>query len=368
VLLPPADALCQIFNRPALRPETCRRYYSYNEARGDPAAFGRWTEYLTAQFDRLGRDILAPAPGSDLPFRLRPNSHGFMMNCPISINSKGFRGREFSFDKGGAYRIVALGESTTFGWTLQPQDKPWPELLEQLIRDRLQTRRPVEVINAGVPGYSILGNLSRLSTDILPLKPDLIISYHGANGFQLIDSAVLPPLGPPAPVYQERPLRLAAQAEHRLAMMLYRRRVSRPAAATAPACGNPLDTRYAQAYRRLIECARTNQIRLALANFSMAVNMESPPGVIDFYRGGGSRDAEAVKRANTVHSLIVAQLAAQNPDVCAVDTHPRLDGDHEKFIDTIHLTQEGRRQLAENIFAGIRPILVKALEEDSYGL
>ncbi|MGO8700646.1 MAG: hypothetical protein ACLQVY_23395 [Limisphaerales bacterium] len=38
-----------------------------------------------------------------------------------------------------------------------------------------------------------------------------------------------------------------------------------------------------------------------------------------------------------------------------------LDGDHEKFIDIIHLTNEGRRQLAENIFAGIRETLERDL-------
>ena len=104
----------------------------------------------------------------------------------------------------------------------------------------------------------------------------------------------------------------------------------------------------------------TNGIRLALANFSMAVNQASDPKVIDFYRGGGTRAAYGFIRANAVHSLIVSQLAAQHPEVCFVDTHPHLDGEHEKFIDLIHFTGEGERQLAENIFAGIR----NALEQD----
>ena len=50
----------------------------------------------------------------------------------------------------------------------------------------------------------------------------MIISYHGANGFHLIDTSVLPPLGPAPPVYQERPIKLAADAEHRLRMLLFR--------------------------------------------------------------------------------------------------------------------------------------------------
>jgi lysophospholipase L1-like esterase len=361
--LPAADLFIQSSARPPLRPETCRFYYSFNLAKGDPEAYGRWKDYYDEQFDRLGHDIFVPAPNSRLPFRLRPNSQGFLGSCPVSINSRGFRGREFPLDKGRAYRIVCLGESTTFGMTFQAGEKPWPEVLEEIIRERLKTRRAVEVINAGVPCYSLLGNLCRLPGDILPLKPDLIISYHGANGFHFIDSSVLPPMGPPAPVYRRRPLRLAAQAEHRWRMMLYRRRALRPEVVAVPPSAKPLDTQYAAAYRQLIQCARTNGIRLALANFAMAVNTTSPQAVLDFYRGGGTRAIDALARANLAHSLIVEQIAAQHPEVCLVDTHPHLDGEHEKFIDYIHLTQEGRRQLAENIFAGVRNMLIKDLEE-----
>ncbi len=48
-----------------------------------------------------------------------------------------------------------------------------------------------------------------------------------------------------------------------------------------------------------------------------------------------------------------------------MDTHPGLDGEHEKFIDLGHLTQEGRQQLAENIFAGIKEVLEKDLAGDA---
>jgi lysophospholipase L1-like esterase len=351
--LPLVDLALRPQSRIAVTPATCRRYYSYDVAKGDPAAFARWEEYYTAQFDRLGLEIFAPAPNTILPFRLRPGSHGMMVNCPITINSLGFRGPEISAAKEGAYRIVALGESTTFGMTIEAGDNPWPEVLEQIIRQRLKSRRPVQVINAGVPAYTILDNLYRLPREILPLQPDMIISYHGANGFSLIDSTVLPPLGPAPPVFQERPIKLAADAEHRLRLMLFQYRARRRVVSAARPGGRPLETRCAAAYRQLIQCARTNGIRLALANFSMAVNLGSDPKVIDFYRGGGTRAAYGLMRANAVHSLIVSQLAAENPEVCFVDTHPHLDGEHEKFIDLIHFTGEGERQLAENIFAGI---------------
>lgn len=321
----------------------------------------RWEEYYNDQFNQLGAAVFMPATNSLLPFRLRPGSHGTMVACPVSINRLGFRGPDFSAAKDGAYRIVALGESSTFGMTIRPGDQPWPEMLEELIRQRLKTRRPVQVINAGVPAYTILDNLSRLAADILPLQPDMIISYHGANGFPLIDDSLLPALGPVPPAYQERPLKLAADLEHRCRMMIYLARIEPRADSPAPPSANPMASRYAAAYRALIQCARTNGIRLALANFSMAVNEASDPKVMDFYYANGMRAPYGFRRANAAHSVIVGQLAAEHPEICFVDTHPHLDGEHEKFIDLIHLTNEGRRQLAENIFAGIRAALQKDL-------
>ena len=305
--LPLVDLALRPQSRVAVRPETCRLYYSYDAAKGDPEAFARWEEYYTSQFDRLGTEIFEPAPNSVYPFRLRPGSHGTMVNCPISINSLGFRGPEFSAAKDGAYRIVALGESTTFGMTIQPDDKPWPEVLEQIIRQRLKTRRPVQVINAGVPAYSIVTSVYRLPGEILPLQPDMIISYHGANGFNLVEPfhAAGSGAGPArlsGTSHQTRgrcraslahvALPISCQATRRF--RLRRRPCSRWRPNTPPA------------YRQLIQCARTNGIRLALANFSMAVNQASDPKVIDFYRGGGARAALGFIRANAAHSIIVS--------------------------------------------------------------
>lgn len=144
--------------------------------------------------------------------------------------------------------------------------------------------------------------------------------------------------------------------------MLYRSRQGATILDNKPVSAKPLDTAYAAAYRSLIRAARTNGIRLVLANFSMAVNEKSDPCVIEFYRAGTAGGGSVYPRmkANVVHSALVQQLAEEHPEVCLVNTHPGLDGEHEKFIDIIHFTQEGRQQLAENMFAGIR----KVLEED----
>lgn len=324
--------------------------YAPANAKNDPSAFSQWWSHYQEQWNLMARDIFMRDPAGFLPFRLRPNSHGFLFRSPISINSLGLRGPEVSSFKGTAYRIVTLGESTTFGCTLKPGDKPWPELLEKLIRERIHPSRPVEVINAGVPAYDIEDNLHRMEDEILPLKPDMIISYHGYNGFKLL-SGSLPRSKSrrPPPIYKPRPLRLLAQVEYRLKMEIYKTYADLTA---PPLLDNPSETDYARAYQQLIQTTRTNHIQLVLANFSMAVNHASSPDLVKYYKPGFPIVRWEI-RANRVHSLIVKELADAHPDVDFIDTHSNLDGVSDQYIDLVHFTQAGRQQLAETIFAGI---------------
>lgn len=328
--------------------------YSYEFARNDPAAYARWWRYNHRQFSKFSEAIGRKSE------RLRPNTTVPFYECSIPINSKGFRGREISDQKGDDYRIVALGESTTFGLTMRQEDRSWPELLEQIIQQGLHSQRQVRVINAGVPGFSLKENFSRLITQILPLHPDMIISYHGINGFPMIYQGMPPIHGNEPPVYRTRPLALLANFEYQLKVIDYKRHLV-PTSDFQPAFfSSPMESEYARLYRQLIRISHTNEIRLALATFSMAVNEQSPRDVLDFYRTIGLEvDRQVI--ANETHTFIVRQLAQKNPEVCFVDTRPVLDGDYADYIDLVHFTQEGREKLAEVFFNGIKDTLRRDL-------
>jgi hypothetical protein len=188
------------------------------------------------------------------------------------------------------------------------------------------------------------------------MQPDMIISYHGVNGFRLLDRALPPVSGKAPPPYRQRPLKLLADCEYRLKIFRYRQHQSQRLMFHRPSLSQVMNSKYAQSYRQLIEMTRTNGVRLVLANFSMAVNPRSDPDVIGFYQAAFPA-VYALMRANLAHSLMLQELARQHPEVCLVDTNPGLDGAHEKFIDLAHLTQEGRQQLAEKIFAVVRRVL-----------
>ena len=159
-------------------------------------------------------------------------------------------------------------------------------------------------------------------------------------------------------------MRLLAGVEHRLKILYYRQR-SWNLVVHSPKVSNVLESEYARAYRDLITITQTNGIRLALANFSLAVNSHSSLDVVKFYQATFP-SVFGLIRANMAHSLLVEQMTQQDPRICFVDTHPHLDGANENFIDLAHLTQDGRQQLAENIFVSIRRVLDEDLSRNEH--
>lgn len=95
-------------------------------------------------------------------------------------NSLGFRGEEIPLEKKKkTIRIVCLGGSTTYGAVKDYRDS-YPYLLEQKLKE-LVPGKQIEVINAGVSSYTTWESLINLQFRVLPLKPDIIIIYHGIN-------------------------------------------------------------------------------------------------------------------------------------------------------------------------------------------
>lgn len=351
------------------------KIYSYEGAKGNPAQFAVWWNRFLHEWDALSESIIVKDPDRRMPYRFKPSSSGEFFDSRIEINSLGFRDREFDFEKGDSFRIVALGESTTMGLTLRKDDRPWPKVLEELIQNELHLQRPVEVINAGVAGYSLRESLIHLKKDVLPLKPDMIISYHGYNGFHFLDDTMDAEeqfdINADPPRLKERPSRLLQQAEYRLKLFQFKRRHFRRDLSEElfDRRKNQLfGSTYENLHRELISIAEANGIKLVLLTFNMAVNLESPPDIVNFYRGGFP-DVKYRIQANRLQNCLLEALHGEHENNLLIDTAPGLDGRHEHFFDLVHLTQAGKDKLAENIFKGIRDYLESkdtfALEEKS---
>lgn len=331
--------------------------HSFVEAGGRPEAFVRWHERQLVE-QKHTRANMMPDPRRINPAVPTPAREGHFMESRWWINSLGFRGPEISRAKGEHYRIVALGESTTFGDTLEADDRPWPEVLEASIASEFSCQKPVQVINAGIPGWTLANNLARLREDIFPLEPDVILSYHGSNGFPYLLREIPDVRVGKAPVAPPRPSRLLERLESAVRVAWFRRRYRAARAIDASALRTDVsNTRYADLYRQLVVAARARRVALVLATFNMAVTPESPEAVILFYEPVFP-DLRARILANRLHTLLVKEIGKDH-GVRVIDTSQGLEGAYEDaYVDPIHLTQTGRDRLAAHMLDGLRELLV----------
>jgi lysophospholipase L1-like esterase len=121
-------------------------------------------------------------------YALKPNFRRQVDYAPgggeIVINPAGFHQRDVVpvARVDGRKRIVCLGESTTFGTTV---DSNYPSFLRNIfLRNVAGEWRNAEVINAGVPGWISDQVALRVEYQLKAYKPDIAILYVGWNDFQ----------------------------------------------------------------------------------------------------------------------------------------------------------------------------------------
>jgi lysophospholipase L1-like esterase/tetratricopeptide (TPR) repeat protein len=91
-----------------------------------------------------------------------------------AIDAHGFRTPDFEERKPpGTLRLVVTGDSTTFGLGVLEEQR-WSSVLRGALAGLCAGVVKVEVINAGVPGYSLVQNRLQVERDLLPLQPDLL--------------------------------------------------------------------------------------------------------------------------------------------------------------------------------------------------
>lgn len=95
----------------------------------------------------------------------------------VSTNSKHLRYAEVPTGRQPeTLRIMALGDSTTFGWGVN-DDESYPAYLEQILQSKVDGVK-IEVINGGQPGYSSFQGIYHVKQRVLPYEADIyMIGY-----------------------------------------------------------------------------------------------------------------------------------------------------------------------------------------------
>jgi lysophospholipase L1-like esterase len=122
-----------------------------------------------------------PVADPHLSFAHVPNGSAFLMGVPVSINSHGHRDREYTVEKpADVYRIVILGDSTTFGWGV-PEEQTVAKILERRLNEDPARRRRFEVLNAGVGNYDTVQEYTHYLTFDRAFHPDLVVLEYFIN-------------------------------------------------------------------------------------------------------------------------------------------------------------------------------------------
>jgi lysophospholipase L1-like esterase len=138
-------------------------------------------EVAAVNFRFVGPDVLnMPEYVRDrrLFWRLKPGAPEIGVAVPGLTGASGFRGPAvLKQRRPGTVRVACLGDSTTYGVGL-PLEQTYIALLGRALEYAVQ--RPVEMVNAGCPGYSSYQGLRLLESDVVPLEPDVVTLLFGA--------------------------------------------------------------------------------------------------------------------------------------------------------------------------------------------
>lgn len=135
-------------------------------------------ELPPAERDQL---LFRRSASAGLLYDMKPNMQKIVDGAMIRTNSYGMRDHEpLPNETPALFRIVALGDSFTFGLGV-PVEDAYPKVLEKLLNGTAPDGVRYEVLNLAVPGYSTRDEALALRYNGLQWRPKLVILGYCLN-------------------------------------------------------------------------------------------------------------------------------------------------------------------------------------------
>lgn len=284
-------------------------------------------------------------------------------------NPKGLKGPDFPVRKPeGEFRVICLGDSTTEGTGVEP-DETYPHLLEGMLRNapaRGSPSRSVRVINAGIGSHNSAFNLAHLAFRLIHWDPDAVVIKSTYNDYLPF---VVPEMGAdyshafPEPYYcakTDNPFWSFARHSSFLKVVgsvLFRKSIKDRAQNFSGRITSELFAAmdyeanedklyvYAENIRSMILLLKHRGVRVFL------LDMPTSP---DPYHFGEDKAPREKFKALIAMLETEARSVAKEEDVPFLDTGPLLAGD---FWDHCHNTASGNLKIAERVRNAILPLL-----------
>jgi lysophospholipase L1-like esterase len=270
----------------------------------------------------------------------------------LRINARGFRGPEVATDRpDGAIRIVCLGDSGTFGVKNDPLPtgpRPrwvpivsYPEKLAGLLHRENQSH--VEVVNAGVIGYSSSHGLRQLVVQVLPLEPDIVTVRFGANDVSSSWAPTRRALEPDNPLTRWMLYRFHSWKLVRLSLAAYQ--ALGPFQSDEADLPWTSDERFRRNLERIIELGDAHGFRVLLLDYPLPEPKPSAPPL--------RAERQRQKRQAVGRLMPLLYEAAARGGVPVVDTREAFAQHPERLFnktDFVHPNARGAELIAERIF------------------
>jgi len=339
----------------------------------DPLRPGRWR--LRPGYRASFSEMLAAkrAAGRSLTVRHMEQAAPGLGIAPdetaVEVNGDGYRGPALD-PLHRRYRILAIGDSCTFGTPLSER-YPYARVMEQELRAR---GFEVEVVNAGVEGYSPSDVLARLD-EFEALRPELTTLYIGWNALfrdRFLDDAS----GPRRYLHSARLFSRALEAararfgdRRQAATLAYER--PRRADRAAP------ELRLLDAYVpsffpevvRIVErmqAAGSRVVILTLPGLYSSERDPSPRALEIGHLPTWSDNAFVLARMAERHNQALRALARER-GLALVDlerwARETLVPPEQHFIDSVHLDELGQERAGRYLAEALAPLLPEPARE-----
>lgn len=293
----------------------------------------------------------------------------------VTINRYGLRGALPAIPKpAGRTRVVCLGGSTTFGYTVG-DGEDWPTQLGR------ELGGGYEVVNAGRPGATTYRDFAYLRDHLLRLQPDVVMLYEGFNDLwrgvrrhagDQPDYGIVDEDLPPNPEPLDRgeaspwPWRVSFLA-YRAGLALDHRLSDPPSPWPEPPVGPRFrfDPAVVSIYERnlgaIIRLCRARGVRTVVATFA-ACDDPSLPGVEQELRlqyvaeNVPQLDLATGQEGMDLYREVTRRVACTE-GVPLVDLARTMTKDLRAYTDTIHFTPEGEALLARQLAEALPRVL-----------
>jgi lysophospholipase L1-like esterase len=277
----------------------------------------------------------------------------------IRTNSLGLRSANVSPGRApDSLRLAILGASTVMGAYAKDNDKTLAGFLEKKLSAEWPGRQ-VEVINAGIAGYTLYDQQKMLETVVAPLAPDRVLVYPGFNDFADYCGAPMPAKA----AFSRKGLPTFAPPAWVLSIDLVLKNTvflrHKPQAPVSYKDARTIDLGpYRQRLRKLMDSAERLGVPLLMLTNARAYQRDQAPGE-------QSRLAETARYFNPcfdvegLHTLYerhndAIRAEAKRAGVPAISLGEQMRGGRPYFADSTHFSERGEELAANIILAAIR--------------